>query len=290
MLTAIRARLGDDTGIGMILVLGITVFVAGLTVTAATIAQNGLGQSRQRINFERSMAAAESGIDYALGHLQYAFDEAGADYPIPAKDFAPSSACPVAEIELPDLKNVNEKQWAKAQLKVLVEQHPECLIDTPDGQVMVLKPKNRAGGAGIQYGRVYAMGWSPAYGDPRASARTVKAEYVFMPYRPKHAILTGQSLTLQSTSTDVMGAHGVNPKDASVHTNGDLTVIGQPTVTGPVSYSGSATGNFTNFKDDTATKKKDFRIPKVSAVGFYRKAPSVDKDAMLTLDRPVPER
>jgi hypothetical protein len=282
MLTVIRARLRDDAGIGMILVLGITVFVAGLTVTAATIAQNGLGQSRQRINFERSMASAESGIDYALGHLQYAFDEAGADYPIPSADFAPSSDCPVAEIELPDLKNVNEKQWAKAQLKLLAEEHPECLIDTPDGQVMVLKPKNSAGGAGIQYGRVYAMGWSPGYGHPKASSRTVKAEYVFMPYRPKHAILTGQSLTLQSTSTDVMGAHGVDPKEASVHTNGDLTVIGQPTVTGPVSYSGSATGSFSNFKDDTATKKKDFRIPKVSAVGFYKKAPKVDPDAMLT--------
>ena len=91
-------------------------FVAGLTVTAATIAQNGLGQSRQRINFERSLAAAESGIDYALGHLQYAFDEASADYPIPSPGSAPSSACPAAEIELPDLKNVNEKQWAKQQL------------------------------------------------------------------------------------------------------------------------------------------------------------------------------
>ncbi len=147
---------------------------------------------------------------------------------------------------------------------------------------MVLKPKNRAGGAGIQYGRVYAMGWSPAYGEPRAVSRTVKAEYVFMPYRPKHAILTGQSLTLQSTSTDVMGAYGVNPKEASVHTNGDLTVIGQPTVTGPVSYSGSATGNFTNFKDDTATKKKDFRIPRVSARAFYTKAPIVDPEAMQT--------
>jgi hypothetical protein len=282
MLTAIRSRLRDDAGIGMILVLGITVFVAGLTVTAATIAQNGLGQSRQRINFERSMAASESGIDYALGHLQYAFDEASEDYPIPAEDFAPSSDCPVVEIELPDLKNVNEKQWAKQQLRTLVEEHPECLIDTPDGQVMVLKPKNPLGGAGIQYGRVYAMGWSPGYGQPRAVSRTVKAEYVFMPYRPKHAILTGQSLTLQSTSTDVMGAYGVNPNEASVHTNGDLTVVGQPTVTGPVSYSGAASGDFSNFKDDAATKKKDFRIPRVSARAFYKKAPVVDKDAMPT--------
>ena len=282
MLTAIRARLGDDAGIGMILVIGITVFVAGLTVTAATIAQNGLGQSRQRINFERSMASAESGIDYALGHLQYAFDEAGADYPIPSEDVAPSADCPAAEIELPDLKNVNEKQWAKAQLKLLVEQHPECLIDTPDGQVMVLKPKNRAGGAGIQYGRVYAMGWSPAYGDPRASARTVKAEYVFMPYRPKHAILTGP---VPDAAVDQHGRHGCPwrepeggqrpherrpDRDRSAHRDraGELR--------------GLRNRQLHQLQATTPPRRRRISgSPKVSAVGFYAKAPKVDADAML---------
>ena len=60
MITMIRRRLDDESGLGMILVIGIMVFVAGLTVTASVISQNALGQSRQRINFERSLASAES--------------------------------------------------------------------------------------------------------------------------------------------------------------------------------------------------------------------------------------
>jgi hypothetical protein len=150
------------------------------------------------------------------------------------------------------------------------------LITTSTGQVMVLKPSNAVGGPGVKYGRVYAMGWSPAYGAKEAVTRTIKVEYVFMPYAPQKAILTGTALTLKSTSTDVMGAYGVDPTAAGVHTNGDLTVIGQPTVTGDVSFSGSATGNFDNFRGDTATKDKEISIPRVSALAFYREAASTN--------------
>ena len=212
MLALIRRRLHDDAGIGMLLVIGITVFVAGLTVTAAVIAQNSLGQSRQRINFERSLAAAESGIDYALGHLQYAFDQAHADYPIPVAEQLPRpQPAQRRPWTLPDLSSVDEKQWALGKLRSLVALHPECLITTGEGQVMVLKPSNPSGGAGIQYGRVYAMGFSPGVGQKETVTRTIKAEYVFMPYKPEFAILTGSSLSLQSSSTDVMGAYGVDP-------------------------------------------------------------------------------
>ncbi len=268
----------------MILVIGITVFVAGLTVTAAVIAQNGLGQTRQRINFERSLAAAESGIDYALGHLQYSFDQYFADYPIPSVSpvSVPTATCGAAEVELPDLTAVDEKTWAHDTLRDLVTDHPECLLSTPHGEVMVLKPRNPAGGAGIQYGRVYAMGWSPGIGEKESVSRTVKAEYVFMPYKPQYAILTGASLTMQSTSTDVTGAHGVDPSTASVHTNGDLDIIGQPTVTGPVTYTGSASGSFENFPGDTATQQDEQRIPPISALAFYHQAPYLHAEAMGT--------
>lgn len=282
MLQTIRGRLGDESGIGMILVIGITVFVAGLTVTASAIAMNGLGQSRQRINFERALASAESGIDFALGHLQYAFDAFHEDYPIPSAQGAPTPACTQAAVQLPDLDDVDERTWATGILRQLAAQHPECVLDTPDGQVVVLKPSNPVDGVGIQYGRAYAMGWSPGIGQQEAVARTIKVEYVFMPYKPQHAILTGQSLSLQSTSTDVMGAYGVDPEVASVHTNGDLTVVGQPTVTGEVTFTGSATGSFDNFLGDTATQQQEVRIPRVSAVAFHRQAPSMDPAAMST--------
>ncbi len=282
MRALMRRRLADDAGIGMILVIGITVFVAGLTVTAAVVAENGLGQSRQRINFERSLAAAESGVDFALGHLQYAFDYSHADYPIPAAGGVPKAGCTVAAIDLPELSGASERTWARAKLTELATTHPECLMDTPDGQVMVLKPRNPVGGAGVQYGRVYAMGWSPDRGQPEAVARTIKVEYVFMPYKPEFAILTGTSLHLQSSSTDVMGAYGVDPTVAAVHTNGDLTTTGNPTVTGPVTYSGAGSGGSGNFLGGTATRAAEVRMPRVSAEAFYGQAPSAHPEAMAT--------
>ena len=69
-------------------------FVAGLTVTAAVIATNGLGQSRHRVHYEQSLAAAESGIDYALSQVQAAFEESNADFPSPNAG-APTSGCTV---------------------------------------------------------------------------------------------------------------------------------------------------------------------------------------------------
>lgn len=282
MLAYLRRRLAADSGLGMILVIGIMVFVAGLTVTASVVAQNGLGQSRQRINFERALAAAESGVDFALGHLQYAFDEYRADYPIPASGTAPTTACTASSMALPDLTSIDEKGWALGQLRTLASTHPECLMSTPDGQVIVLKPSNPVGGVGVQYGRVYAMGWSPGRDQPGAVARTVKVEYVFLPYKPKHAILTGTSLHLQSNSTDVMGAYGVDPTVAAVHTNGDLTVTGNPTVTGPVTYSGGTGQTSSNFLGGTSTQKAEVRIPRISARAFYRQAPSLHADAMAT--------
>jgi hypothetical protein len=156
-------------------------------------------------------------------------------------------------------------------------------MNTPEGQVMVLKPANPVGGAGIQYGRVYAMGWSPGLGKVGAVSRTIKVEYVFMPYKPEFAILTGTSpLTLNSTSTDVMGAYDVDPTLASVHTNGDLQVIGQPSVSGDVTYSGDldVQGSTNGFRNDTATPQDPVRIPRVSALAFYRQANDLDPKAM----------
>lgn len=282
MLSAIRRRLAEDPGIGMVLVIGITIFVAGLTITAAVIAQNGLAQSRQRINFERSMAAAESGIDFALAHLQYAYDEHHADYLIPKPAVAPTSACTAASEQLPDLETLDEKAWASAKLRTLAQDHPECIMDTPHGQVLVIKPQNPVPGPGIQYGRVYAMGWSPARGATEVVSRTIKVEYVFMPYKPVFAVLTGAELELRSTSTDIMGAHGVDPAAAAVHSNGDLSVVGQPTVTGPVTVSGSASGSFGNFPGGTVGTQDPIRIPRVSARAFYSQAPTSDPQAMNT--------
>ena len=77
-----------------------------------------------------------------------------------------------------------------------------------------------------------------------------------------------------------MGAHGVDPALASVHTSGNLTVIGQPHVTGSVTFGGSATGSFGNFGGGTATQVNDVPLPRVSARAFYNQAQDLDPAAM----------
>ena len=142
-----RAR--SDSGIGMILVIGIVIFVAGVTATAGVIAINGLGQSRHRISFEQALASAESGIDYTLGKLQYAFDTEFADYPIPKPGTAPTTGCSATAVQLPVEANVpetwDEEAWAEARLDALeaaplTSGRPACLMATPTGDVLLLKP------------------------------------------------------------------------------------------------------------------------------------------------------
>lgn len=279
-------RTRSDSGIGMILVIGIVIFVAGITATAGVIAINGLGQSRNRISFEQALAAAESGIDHALGELQYAYDTQFADYPIPTAGSAPTATCTASDVQMPSAANDpatwDEQTWAQVQLDALeagprgANDRPKCLLKTPMGEVLILKPRNAAGGPGLKYGRVYARGWAPAWGHPGAVERTLKVEYVFMPFSPKHAVLTGTDLSLQGSYL-VDEANGVDPATAGVHTNGDLQVVGGGgDVSGPVSYLGEATGS-TTFSGGAATQADaEIRIPPVNARQLYTQAASND--------------
>ena len=275
-------RTRSDSGIGMILVIGIVIFVAGITATAGVIAINGLGQSRQRIHFEQALAAAESGIDVALSQVQWAFDTKFADYPIPSPAVAPSAGCTAAAVQLPtaanDPETWDERAWADQTLDGLAadpldDGKPACLVETSAGDVLILKPRNAEGGAGLKYGRVYARGWSPKWGDPNAVSRTIKVEYVFLPYRPQHAVLTGSSLQLQGSYL-VDEANEVDANTAGVHTNGNLEIVGAGgDVSGPVTYVGTVDGS----QDFTggAPKQTDTKeyIPPVSARYLYEQAP-----------------
>lgn len=285
-----REFVRSDAGIGMVLVLGIAVFVAGLTATAGVVVMNGLAQTRQRIGFEQSLAAAEAGIDYALGHLQAAFDEGPSDFPIPAPGVAPVEGCALTAEQMPDWSDEDdpaaaEQAWAAAWLDAAsgTAEGRACMIQTPTGHVLVLKPATPQGST-LQYGRVYARGYSPSIDDIHAQQRTLKVEYVFLPYKPKFAILTGTKLELQSTSTDVTGAHGTDPTLAAVHTNGTLEVTGSPTVTGPVSVSvasdSQTSSNFSANPGGVPIVRPIVPIPHVSARQFYSQAPSQDAAAM----------
>ena len=282
MWNRITLRTRSEAGIGMILVIGIVVFAAGITATAGVIAMNGLAQSRHRISYEQSLAAAESGIDFALGQLQYAFDTAFADYPIPAAGLAPTTGCAAATVQLPTAANDpatwDERSWSSGRLDALeagptVGGRPGCLMNTPTGDVLILKPTNAVGGPGLKYGRVYARGWSPRWGDPNAVERTVKVEYVFMPFQPKHAVLTGSNLELQGSYL-VDEASGVQANTAGVHTNGNLSVVGSGgDVSGPVTYNGSGP-TMTFSGGEVKQVPTPVRIPTVSARQLYAQASS----------------
>jgi hypothetical protein len=283
------ARMRDDDGIGLILVIGITAFVTVLSSTAAIIAVNGLAGSRQRTAFEQSLASAESGVDLALAKLQRAWDTNAADYPIPGSTPVGSESapyCQASEVTAPETfaSADAERAWAKSQLATLAANHPECIKTTSSGQWLVFKPKTElVNGLYPRYGRIYSIGWSPSKATPTAT-RIIKSDYIFMPYRPTNAILTGANLDI-SASTTVSAAFGADPSVAAIHANGTVTGVGNPTAYGPVSSSAGSSFSSNRFAANpggNVTTTPQQSIPYVDATAFYYHAPADDSNAVLS--------
>ena len=107
----------------MVLVMGTISVVLVLIAVSASVTINALRISRSHVTYEQAIAAAESGVDYALARLQRAWDTQGADYPIPsganAVDPAPEWAAasittPYPAGTFPD--RTTEQAWAETQL------------------------------------------------------------------------------------------------------------------------------------------------------------------------------
>lgn len=287
MIIQFRRRLADDSGVGMVLVMGIIGIVTTMVVTASVLAISALRASANRVAFEQSLAAAENGVDWALARLQKAFDDYNADYPVPSGPsmVEPSPQCNTSPVADPGTfaTQAAEEAWVQAQFRSLLTTHPECVQRGGQGEFLVLKPSTPlVNGQYPKYGRVYAMGWAPSRSAARAVTRTIKAEYLFLPYRPTHAVLTGGDTVLDS-STTVTAAFGVDPAEASVHTNRTITEInGNPTVTGPVTSSLPSSGGSNRFQSNpggSVTIKKPQRIPTVSARSIYFHAVASDPTA-----------
>lgn len=281
MLSRLHRIRNDQDGFGLILVIGVTAFVTVLIVTASVVAVHGLKQSQNRTKFEQSLASAENGIDATLAHLQKAFDDYNADYPVPSlgTPAEPTPACSAAEVAQPApfATQAAEDTWARTQLATLPS---SCWQTGASGDYLVLKPATPlVNGAYPKYGKVYALGMSPSHTDPGAVTRMVKAEYVFMPFRPTHAVLTGGDLNI-SASTTVTAAYGVDPALAAVHTNGSVrSVLGNPSVSGPVTSTGDSSGQgsnrFASNPGGSVSSKPPQSIPKVNARTMYYLASGV---------------
>lgn len=248
-------RSQEEGGFALIAVIGFVAIITALVFVGAAMADRSLRSSTQHIGFEGSLAAAEDGIDKALARGQLAYQRTGSDSwvtPGPSTTFDASPECPGSSIAWPYSSPptaATEKSWARTNILSLVGT-TGCLRHAPLGDFVILKPTGHQA--------VYAMGWSPKYGAPNAKSRLLKAEYIFAPYAPNNAILTGGDLELDaSTKVSTAGEScPLSPANqvyrAGVHSNGAITVPnGNPIVCGPVSASTSSSGSSSKFYDTT---------------------------------------
>ena len=293
-----RTMPAGDEGVGLVLVIGISVMVFSIVAAATAYAVNGIVQSRQRSGFERSLAAAENGIDLALSKLSMAFTDYNKDFPVPSNVTSPAaltSWCQGTPVTFPaylddgtQVSNANgvfvseaaERQWATQRLTAL-QGVSGCIRNGAVGQFVVLKPLSPlVNGVYPKSGKVYAMGAIPSFADASAELRLVKNEYVFMPYRPLNAILTGSTLQIGS-SVVVTGAAGVDPSVAGIHTNGSISINGgsASTVTGKVTQTAPVAGS-PSIGGQTVTHQTQQRMPEVDAEKYYHQAPQYSQDNM----------
>lgn len=209
----------DDTGLGMVLVIGTMVVVMLLSAVSFTVVQEAMSSSTAHNRFEVSLDVAESGIDMTLANLQAdsTYTRCGCSAP---SSFGSDAA---------------ERAWARQQIAAFAASSPSSIKTTAQGQYLAIRPANRQ--------TVYAMSWVPSFANPKKS-RLLKAEYVFAPYKPTNAILTKGDLLFS-------GSVLVNNADASatapVHSNGSiesnnssLQVVGDVTSSGGYDVSGNA--------------------------------------------------
>ena len=303
---SLRDVRSDDTGFGMILVIGTSILVFSLVLAATAYAISGLKQSRNRTTFEQSLAVAEQGIDGTMSNLQTAFNKYNVDYPVPNNAWAygtpAAPSCNLAPVGWPAVlangttvsdssgtfvaasgrtAEQNEKQWSTEQLTTIAATTSCRVTDTSGNdrsQYVVLKPVTTlVGGLYPKFGKIYTLSAIPSFDDSTSRRRLLKSEYLFMPYRPQHAILTGSNLTFQGDLL-VTGAAGVDPLLAAVHANGTIDVIGNSNVvTGPVTSTGVSS---TSTSSGPISQGPSVSIPSVSALDFHGRAQAASPTSM----------
>jgi hypothetical protein len=266
-----RAQAGGDAGYGLILVMGLLVVMTIMITTLFVIVQNSLAGSYNHQKFDTALATAESGIDQTLARLQTAYVNYGTDFPVPdtSTNVDPSPVCSgdPTSYKAPSggfASASAERAWANTTIAQEIAANPNCLLHGTDGDYAVLKPSNRQ--------TIYSESWTPAYGATNSVTRLIKAEYLFSPYAPSNAVLTGCNLAI-GASTTVQSIPGADPTLAAVHSNCTVSVPqGNPTVTGPVSSTGSSSDSSNKFTDNAGGKVISGpvqSIPVISAKEVY---------------------
>jgi hypothetical protein len=219
-LQRVSSRLEQDDGVGLILVIGISAVMAILLAVITTTAIRSLQSSNDHVNFEQSLAAAEAGIDAELSNIQTARNL------VPSVNYETPTACSVAApASSVFASEATEKAWARSSLESLPS---SCTKTNGEGQYVAFKVPGRQ--------VVYSLGWSPSRTSANASDRLLKAEYIFAPYRPGQAVLTGGDIDFSGS----VAVNAVTGAGADIHTNSSVTGANNSlSVTGSMNASGS---------------------------------------------------
>lgn len=261
-----------DAGIGMIMVIGLSVVMMIIVGVLMTIVQNSLAGSHRHDDFDSALTAAESGIDQTLARLQRDYVNFGANYVTgqTGTKIDPSPVCTTTPPNptLPFASSDAERSYAKSAIATVLAADPTCLQHSNYGDFMAIRPSNEQ--------VVYSEGWSPSYGAKNATARLIKSEYLFAPYAPSDAVLTGCNLSLLSSVSVTTTAEAASPTEAQVHSNCKITTQGNSTtVTGLVSSSDPSSDTCgkcsspPNLAGGAISNTPDESIPSTTAAEIY---------------------
>ncbi|WP_336923548.1 hypothetical protein [Aquipuribacter sp. SD81] len=254
----LRAVRTDDSGITMVLVVGYSVVVLVIVALLAALTITSVRSATNHGRFEAALSTAEAGVDSQLARVQAANDAAPGtgDAPVPAPGHP---TCPGATVSAGATFATAEAEraWARTRLEALVA--AGCAQTSGEGQYVVLKPTDRTA--------VYSLSAVPSFASADATQRLVKAEYLFTPYSPSHALLTGANLCF-SGSVEVL--RGTYPS-ADVHSNQNVQCpsSGNPAVTVEGTVSASGTVANTNINPRLSNQPRQ-SLPVIDAAAVYR--------------------
>ncbi len=240
----------QDEGIGLILVIGISAMMAILLAVITATAIRSLHSSSEHVNFEQSLAAAESGVDTELSKVQSARNQ------VPSVNYeSPVSCRPSTPAASVFATEATEKAWARAALEALPA---SCTQTNAQGEFVSFKVPGRQA--------VYSMGWSPSRAAANAESRLLKVEYIFAPYRPGKALLTGGTIDF-SGSVAINALAGL---PADVHTNANVTGInGSLNVSGAITAVGTVNACGGGVAGGCLTSQAPERVPVANPRAVY---------------------
>ncbi len=240
MTSRARTLHGDERGIAMIMVIGISSIMAIVTTVIVTQSINGLRGAGSERRYEQALHVADAGIDHQLFKLR---DSSGSYH---TGETVPASFSSVQA----------EREWVIAAAAAEASGDPTKLVNTNEGQWVALRPSNEA--------VIYSVGYVPSKSNAD-KIRVLRAEYDFAPISPAAAILTGGDLSI-SGNPHVTGTYG------SAHTNDDFSSSGNGDFGGYVSAtdSWSSSGSLdTGDDDNTGGGMPVQEIPTVDPRSLY---------------------